>query len=308
MAIQDKVLFLGPEGTYTHQAALSFFPTASPLHPTASIASVFAGVQSGGYTHGVVPIENSSNGGVVPTWDLLAAAASSHPDVLICGEAFVPVRHALLGRRCPSQNASAKGSPCLAHVKTLYSHPQAWGQCTKALGSGPLGRARRVDADSTSAAARLVSEDVRGESAAVASVAAARVHGLDVLVEDVSDFSGNTTRFFVLRRAGGRVDEMVARSAQGEGEAGRWSALVAFTLAEPERVAEALGALARYAVPVANVVTRPSVGGKAWERVFMVELVLGGKAPADVEAALVELGRVVPGWRWLGSWESKLPQ
>lgn len=267
------------------------------LHPATDIADIFHAVQSGAATYGVVPFENSSNGAVVPTWDLLAS--SSFPDVLVCAEAYVAVRHALLGRRCPAQNKAASGTPCLAHVKTIYSHPQAWGQCVDFLTGTPGVRAaRRVDASSTSAAARIAAADGEGKSAAVASKEAAKLWGLDVLVEDVSDVEGNATRFLVLRRGGVPVaDVPVGAGAE------RYGTLLRFVAGEPAVVTAALGALARRGVGVVNVGTRPG-GGKGWERAFFVEIVLGGSEA--VEAALMDLGDVVPGWRWLGSWESKL--
>jgi prephenate dehydratase len=221
---QSIVAFLGPRATYTHQAALSYFSPESnnpngPDHddkfdlvPEPSIAAVVDAVRDSRAAYGVVPYENSTNGAVAATLDLLADGEGASRDLLIVGEVYVPVQHCLLGRRPPATQQQGQGgqqrneeSP-YAHIQHLYSHPQAWGQCTIFL-STHLSHATRHDTSSTSRAADIAAEDTSGASAAVANVLAATTSGLDVLAKNiVDDPVGNTTRFLVLRRRRDKKD------------------------------------------------------------------------------------------------------
>ncbi|CBY01034.1 hypothetical protein IAQ61_011931 [Plenodomus lingam] len=242
------VAYLGPEGSYTHQAALSAFPpnttatntnntnnnttnnnntnnnNAIRLSPQRTIPDIFNAVQSGTAARGVVPFENSSNGSVVFTLDLFADIEGKYPDIEVCDEAYVEVKHCLLGHAPqlrsvdaldtttapePGEDGTLSRSststtppphPDLTKIQTLYSHPQAWGQCTRFL-TTHLPHTTRHDVSSTSAAAALVAQDPSGTSAALSSRIAADLFGLDVLASaGVNDSVGNTTRFLVIRR------------------------------------------------------------------------------------------------------------
>ncbi|KAH7386967.1 Prephenate dehydratase-domain-containing protein [Phaeosphaeria sp. MPI-PUGE-AT-0046c] len=210
------VAFLGPEASYTHQAALSAFPPKSTiLSPQITIADVFTSVQNGTATRGVVPLENSSNGSVVFTLDLIGDLHGTHPDILVCGEVYVAVKHCLLGHLIPGSTPSAPrtdvvidskfsnplATPAgdLSKIKRLYSHPQAWGQCKAFLATYMKG-VERHDVSSTSKAAEIAAQDASGESAALSSKVAASVFGCDVLAESINDHLGNTTRFLVIKR------------------------------------------------------------------------------------------------------------
>ncbi|KAH9872737.1 hypothetical protein J1614_005131 [Plenodomus biglobosus] len=217
------VAYLGPEGSYTHQATLSAFPDNNSVNisPQTTISDVFAAVQSGTAARGVVPFENSSNGSVVFTLDLFADLQGKYPDILVCDEAYVQVQHCLLGHAVAPAPAPAEGNttanttttttntnnnqnnpsphPSFTHIKTLYSHPQAWGQCTNFL-TTYLPHTTRHDVASTSLAAQLVAQDTSHTSAALSSISAASLFHLDVLAHTVNDRVGNTTRFLVIRK------------------------------------------------------------------------------------------------------------
>jgi prephenate dehydratase len=106
-----SVAYLGPNGSYTHQAALSYAQAHdASLVPQVTIKDVFDAVLGGAVTHGVVPIENSTNGSVTITFDLFRDL--KHGNLKVCGEEFVQVRHALLGS-CP-----------VPEIERIYSHPQ----------------------------------------------------------------------------------------------------------------------------------------------------------------------------------------
>jgi prephenate dehydratase len=196
----------------------------------------------------------------------------------------------------------------IKHIKKLYSHPQAWGQCKLFL-STYLKQAERQDVSSTSKAAEHVAQESSGTSAAISSKIAAEMNGLDVLAEGIEDVEGNSTRFFVLRRAedvlaaeGEEVDE--------EAEMGRFKSLVSFTLnhGEPGSLADCLEVFRKGRLNLTSINTRPS-GEAPWLYIFFVEFM--GKKRADgkggaVNDALEKLTSVASTWRWLGSWESAL--
>jgi prephenate dehydratase len=258
-----------------------------------------------------------------------------HPDIEVCGEAYVAVRHCLLGRAAPNPNPSSSSNPgsatatkeegvgkdgnrevkidptfsplaipttSLSHIRTLYSHPQAWGQC-KAFIAAYLKSTSLHDVSSTSRAAELVAQDTSGTSAALSSAAAAKVFGLDVLANGINDRAGNTTRFLVLRNATSPSPSSTPISDA------TWKSLVTFTLehTNPGSLAQCLGAFGSQGLNLTSINTRPS-GVDNWHYVFYVEL-QGQKEQGDggaVNRALGELGRVARSRRWLGSWESKL--
>lgn len=288
------------------------FPAHTAFNPVTNIEDVFAAVQHGAATHGVVPVENSSNGAVVFTLDLFADLERRYPDVLICGEAYVRIEHCLLGfpaaagSTSEEPSASASASVDLSHIRKLYSHPQAWGQCKTFLETRLRG-IERVDCSSTSRAAEEAAADATGASAAVSSAVAAKMAGgVEVLVRGINDRGDNTTRFFVLRR---KEDEELGEG-EGDGEEeGGWKSLVGFTVGhdDPGALADALGVFKPYRLNLTSINTRPSGVGR-WNYVFFVEF--RGRRRAGgvgaVNAALADLGRVVRSWRWLGSWESKV--
>ncbi|KAL5382780.1 hypothetical protein DPSP01_006339 [Paraphaeosphaeria sporulosa] len=318
------------------------------LTPTTTIEDVFASVQSGAAARGVVPFENSSNGSVVFTLDLFADVQAKYPDIVVCAESYVPVQHCLLGHaRSDQQHATSLSSPGnaggagrragtgvipsplssgavtptpsipnptkptarplsdLSRITKLYSHPQAWGQCKVFLNTYLKG-VERQDVSSTSRAAQIVAEDESGESAAVSSAFAAEVCGLGVLARGIEDRVDNTTRFLVIKRRGdGRADGK-------DGAGGEWKTLVSFTVdhANPGSLAHSLAVFEKYELNLTSINTRPS-GVENWNYIFFVELKgrrEEGTLDGPVNEALRELDPVCRSWRWLGSWESRLPQ
>lgn len=277
-------------------------------------------MQNGTAYRGVVPFENSSNGSVVFTLDLIGDLHNVHPDILVCGESYVAVKHCLLGYAGPHSTSSQQNvisvridetftNPLavpvcdLSKVKKLYSHPQAWGQC-KAFLATYLKGVERHDVSSTSRAAEIAALDRSGESAALSSHVAAGLFGLDVLAESINDRIGNTTRFLVIRRK----DSVLAKGG-GEGS-GDWKTLVTFTVdhANPGALAHCLAVFEKFGLNLTSINTRPS-GVENWHYIFFVEF-KGRKEDGDdigpVNQALKELDGVCREWRWLGSWENRL--
>ncbi|KAG9195958.1 prephenate dehydratase [Alternaria panax] len=334
---RPTVAFLGPEGSYTHQATLDAFPPSSTqvtLIPSTTIEDVFSAVQSGTATRGVVPFENSSNGSVVFTLDLFANLNNAYPDILVCGEAYVGVRHCLLGYESKStctttsvQDGQEGRKTDLSHIKKLYSHPQAWGQCKNFLATH-FKTAERHDVSSTSKAAEIASQDHTGESAALSSFLAADLFGLNVLARGINDVEGNSTRFFVLRnRWGGDGTTTTTTTTSSsttttptnkqspDNKLQTWKSLITFTIehTNPGALANCLTVFSSHGINLTSINTRPSGVGN-WHYVFFVEF-QGRKTEVgegeggdggDVDQALKELDKVCRGWRWLGSWENRL--
>ncbi|GAB7362130.1 hypothetical protein MBLNU230_g2157t1 [Neophaeotheca triangularis] len=312
---REAVAFLGPKASYTHQATRQRFPEANhTLSPQTTIEDIFASVQSQTTNYGVVPFENSSNGCVVFTLDLLADRTDKYPDALVCGEIYLPVQHCLVGRRRP-RPATSTSTPTstptsnakegdFSYIRKLYSHPQAWGQCTKFLQS-QLKHAERQDVSSTSKGCELVAMETGNETtAAISSKMAAELYDVPVLVEGIEDHPGeNSTRFFVLRNRG--VSVPGAGLAAEREEKRRHKSLVTFTVPHisPGSLADALSVFKKHGLNLTSINTRPS-GEETWHYVFFVEFVgrreEGGEG--GVNEALRELDGVVQGWRWLGSW------
>jgi prephenate dehydratase len=268
-----------------------------------------------------VPFENSSNGSVVFTLDLIGDIHGAHPDILVCGESYVAVKHCLLGHAIPNSvaqtpknvvvdakftNPLAIPTSDLSKIKKLYSHPQAWGQC-KAFLSTYLKGVERQDVSSTSKAAEIAAQDKSGESAALSSFVAADLFGLDVLAESINDHIGNATRFLVIRRKNSASSPPASPSGSEYGGDGTWKTLVTFTVdhANPGALAHCLAAFEKYGLNLTSINTRPS-GVRNWHYIFFVEFQGRMEEGGKVEGALRELGEVASGWKWLGSWENRL--
>jgi chorismate mutase/prephenate dehydratase len=174
-----KVAYLGPKGTFTHVACLKQFGASAAAIAVNSIKDVFSEVERGRADYGVVPIENSTEGVVTHTLDLLADS-----QLKIAGEIVQEISHYLLSR-----------SGALADVKRIYSHPQALAQCRGWLAQHaptiPV-----VEVYSTARAAELCREEP--EAAAIASELAARLYGLSVIQKRIEDNPNNTTRFLLI--------------------------------------------------------------------------------------------------------------
>ena len=184
--MQFSLAYLGPSGSYTHEAAMNYARTQDvSLISHTTISDVFNDVLSGSATHGVVPIENSTNGSVTMTFDLFRDL--NHDNLKVCGEEFVSVKHALLGQ---SQ---------LGEIERIYSHPQvtvlgscsnclkAFGQCELWLDKNLKG-VERINVSSTSAAARILASDPKG--AAISSKICAELYNTKIIAEDIQNTKG----------------------------------------------------------------------------------------------------------------------
>ena len=263
------IAYLGPEGTFTEAAALKRFGSAIKEQSCATIDEVFRTVASGSVHYGMVPVENSSEGAVGRTLDLLMDST-----LQICGEVILPIHQCLL---CQQSELSA--------IKSVYSHPQSFGQCQGWLNTH-LPHAARIPVASNAEAARLAAENPH--SAAIAGIQAAALFGLKVLIENIEDDASNTTRFLVLG------NQQVAASGKDK------TSLVMSAANRPGAVHDLLVPLAKHGVSMTKLESRPARSG-LWEYVFYLDIE-GHQADAKVAAALAELKKVATFVKVLGSY------
>lgn len=281
---------------------------------------VFEAVQAGTADLGVVPFENSSNGAVIFTLDLLADRQSLYGDISVCREAYLDVSHYLMGHKGPASDemeGSGETTPTssapnalrprtkpltsIKHIQRIYTHPQAFGQCEIFLGAYFKG-VERIDVSSTSKAAEMVKADTTGTSAAIASSLAAEIHGLDILAKSIEDREDNKTRFFVLRKG---VDE---KTKHPEGPT---KSLISFTVdhRSPGALADVLECFRHHKLNLTSINSRPS-RIVPFQYIFFVEF--EGSLLRDpegrVQSALDEVKKHAQSWRWLGSWTDQLAE
>jgi prephenate dehydratase len=185
---RPRVGYLGPEGTFTEEALLaSAIPGAVEPCPLTTIYDTVTALRQGAVDLAIVPIENSLDGSVSVTLDLLAGEAS---DVEIVGEALLRVKHSLI----------AATDLRLEEIDTVISHPQVPGQCALFLRS-ELPHARILPASSTAEAVRTVAQGAQPGQAALGTVLAAKIYGGIIIREGVEDRDDNETRFVWLARS-----------------------------------------------------------------------------------------------------------
>lgn len=264
-----SVAFLGPLGTYSEEAANKQFGGLSKPVQCASIDEVFQTVETGAVDYGVVPVENSTEGGIGRTLDLLLQT-SLH----ICGEIDLAVHHNLL-----SKSAEKAG------ITKVYSHAQSLAQCHEWLNRNLPGIERQAVA-SNSEAARLAAE--QPGAAAIASRRASELFGLDLLAENIEDDPRNTTRFLVLS------NHDVAPSGKDK------TSLAMAARNIPGAVVSLLEPLARHNVSMTKFESRPAHTG-LWEYVFFVDIE-GHREDARVKAALQEIADKAAFLKVMGSY------
>jgi len=267
-----RVAYLGPEGTFSEQALRKHFGGAVQAGPAATIDEVFRRCESGAAQFAVVPAENSTEGAIGRTLDLLVSTP-----LRICGEVELRVQQNLMARAAD-----------LRAVRRVYSHAQSLAQCNGWLNQN-LPAAERVPVASNAEAARRAAEEPG--AAAIAGEAAAARYGLELLARSIEDEPNNTTRFLVL----GQLDP---------GPTGRdRTSLVMSAENKPGAVHALLGPLAQNRVSMTRIESRPSRAMRSalWEYLFFID-VEGHQKDERVAAALDELRRKAPFLKVLGSY------
>jgi prephenate dehydratase len=241
-APRARVGYLGPEGTFSEEALLSSAaPESVEPVPLAGIYDTVMALLSGELDWAIVPIENSLDGSISVTLDLLAEQAGA---VEIVGEATLRVGHSLI----------ACATVRLEEIDTVITHPQVPGQCVQLL-RGELARAQVLPASSTAEAVRSVVADGRRGQAALGTLLAARIYGGTVIREGVEDREDNETRFVWLARAG-RTGEPPLREQAGR----EWKTSLVFWGAGAERpgwLVRCLDEFARREINLTKIESRP---------------------------------------------------
>jgi chorismate mutase/prephenate dehydratase len=271
LALEQKlsVAYLGPPGTYSHSAVARHFGDFVTAEPCASIDEVFRAAEGGRTDYAIVPVENSTEGAVGRTLDLMYQTP-----LTIVGEVKLRI----------VQNLLAKDT-ALDQVTRVYSHAQSLAQCVQWL-ARHLPSVARVAVASNAEAARLAAVE-RG-AAAIAGETAAAIYGLDIIAAHIEDEPNNTTRFWVLGQhavpSSGKDETSLVMSAQNRPGA-------VYALLEP---------FAKHGVSMSRLESRPARTG-LWEYLFFVDLD-GHRDDPAVAAALAELKQRAPFLKLLGSY------
>ena len=267
-----RVAYLGPEGTFSEQAVRKHFGGAVQAGPAASIDEVFRRCETGAAQFAVVPAENSTEGAIGRTLDLLVSTPLS-----ICGEVELRVQQNLMARAAE-----------LRAVRRVYSHAQSLAQCNGWLNLN-LPAAERVPVASNAEAARRAAEEPG--AGAIAGEAAAERYGLELLARSIEDDPNNTTRFLVL----GQLDPAPTGHDR--------TSLVMSAENKPGAVHALLSPLAQNRVSMTRIESRPARAMRSalWEYLFFID-VEGHQQDERVAAALDALRRQAPFLRVLGSY------
>jgi chorismate mutase / prephenate dehydratase len=237
-----KVAYLGPEGTFSHAAARTLFGLAARYSEAATFEGVFDAVARRDAQHGVVPVENSTEG-----------SSNTAIDALIDGNLFIRAELELEVSQCLLTSASG-----LASIERVHSHPQPLGQCRVWLAKN-LAHVQLVQSPSTAAAVREALSDPRG--AAIAGRLASELYGLPVVRERIQDRPDNVTRFALV-------------SLEDAPRTGSDKTTIAFSLREGQgrgALMRALADLDEEGINLTRIESRPS-RERPWDYVFLADI------------------------------------
>ena len=266
-----RVSYLGPEATFTHQAAMSKFGKSVGYIPKSSPNEVFAAVVNGEAEYGCVPVENSTEGVVNRTLDMFM----EWKDAVICAEINLPIHHCLLSK-VP-----------LSRIRKVYAHAQTLGQCRGWIRDNLRG-VELVETASNTRGAELAAQDE--DSAAIAPALAAEIYGLELLREAIEDNPRNTTRFLVI-------------SAKSRETAPTGADKTSICFAIKDRVGALYDSLLPFkeqGLTLSLIESRPT-GEKNWEYQFFIDII-GHRKDEKVCAALNELEKLTSALRLWGSY------
>ncbi len=266
---RQTIAYLGPVGTFSELAAGQFFGQSIQGLPCASLDEVFKSVEKGAAVFGVVPVENSSEGAVSRTLDLLLESP-----LQISGEVVLPIRHHLLTK-----------SGTLDGVKTVCAHAQALAQCQQWL-SVHAPQLQRQAVSSNAEAARMASQDP--SIAAIAGDPAQIAYGLQIVSAQIQDDPNNRTRFVV-------IGKYVCQPCGHD-----QTSLVLSVANQPGAVHHLLGPLAKHGVSMTRFESRPARKG-SWEYHFYIDIE-GHASDAKVAKAIDELKTMAAFYKNLGSY------
>ena len=274
-----RVAFLGPKGSYSHLAARQYAARHFEQFiesGCAKFADIFNQVETGQADYAVVPIENTSSGGINDVYDLL-----QHTSLSIVGEMTITIDHCVL----------VSGTTDLETIETVYSHPQPFQQCSKFLNRYPHWKIEYTE--STSAAMEKVAQANSPRVADLGSKAGGMLYGLQVLEHIEANQSQNITRFVVLARKAINVSDQVPAK----------TTLLMATGQQAGALVEALLVLRNHNLIMTKLESRP-IHGNPWEEMFYLDIQANLESP-QMQKALKELGEITRSMKVLGCYPSE---
>ena len=247
-----RIAYLGPEGSFTHTAAMLKFGQSVEYEAVLDIRTIFDEVSKAHCDLGIVPVENSAGGGVIETLDALIDS-----DVMVCAEVLMAIHHNLLAN-------------CALHeAEKVYSKPEVFAQCRNWL-SATFKEAKTVSVASSAKAAQMAADEPY--SAAIGSRIAAELYGLKIVCENIEDIPNNVTRFLVI----GKQD--TKRTSDDK------TAMLFSTAHKAGALADVLNVFKSCGVNLTNIESRPSKK-RQWEYYFFVDC-QGHKGDENVRQAV----------------------
>lgn len=268
------ISYLGPEGSWTHQAAINKFGHSVHYKAAANFDDVFEDVAKGKAQYGVLPVENSTEGSITTTLDLFM-----NSPLYVCSQIYVKIEHCLLSKFSREE------------INTIYSHPQGFLQCRNWL-NRHFPQAQLIEASSTSKAVEIAKNSTDSGVAAIAPPLCSEIYHVPIVEYAIQDLASNTTRFFIISQ------KMCPATGRDR------TSLLFSVKHEPGSLVRALKCLESNHVNVASIQSRPCKS-KDWEYVFFTDLEAHYE-DSNMRKALEELDKVTLNVRVLGSYPAPL--
>jgi len=272
-----KLATLGPKGTFSHEAAVKFCKDCKIVF-CSDIEEIFDAVEESRADFGIIPVENSLEGSVALTLELLLERNAE-----ICREIVININHHLL---------ALKGAR-MGSIKQVFSHPHALAQCRGIIKKLKLGTRNFL---STAEAAKEIASKKLKDSAAIASEMAAKIYGLEIIKKNIQDYSENKTRFFVIARKCGNRKTEAGKKRTGKMK----SSIIAGIKDRPGALHDMLGSFAKKGINLTKIESRPSKR-KLGDYVFYIDFE-GDAEGKKVKDILKELSAAATFVKVLGSY------
>ncbi len=266
-----RIAFQGERGSFSEKAIRLYFEEDAEIYPCQEFRKVFNAVLEGKAQYGMIPLENSLSGSIHENFDLLL----QFPDIRIVGEKKIRIVHNLIGLSGAS----------MENIRRVYSHPQGLAQCSRFLEQYP--KWEKISFYDTAGSVAHIAKTGSPENAAIASIEAAKLNGLEVLKEGIETNPQNYTRFVIITREENAKVKNPTKAS-----------LVFSTMDEPGALFQALKVLADKQLNMTKLESRP-IPGKPWEYMFYIDVDLPGET-AEFTRTLDELKAYTKNLRLLG--------
>lgn len=263
-----KVAYLGIPGSYTFTAAKKFFGEKMELISSTSLTELFGKVKREICSFGVIPLENSTTGSIVQTYDCLISSKLS-----IVGEVILKIHHNFLVNPSTSLRGD-KAEKSLKLIKLCYSHPEAISQCKSFLSKYPW--IKPVFTSDTASAAKLIAERGKRKEAAIAGKDTAKIYGLLLVAANIEKNKSNFTRFAIIARSTNKVGNKIS--------------LIFSVKHTPGSLFTALSPYAEYGFNLTKIESRP-VFGRPWEYIFFLDFEVEGRE-GEIKKVIAKMRKV----------------